>query len=193
MKLESKAVNTDPKAVLLKVSFDVSQTSDALDWEFVPNSRPTKGTHAGGVLFQPKEKLFLEIDGIGSDKSGFTGFDIIECSLITMPQIVQIGANLPLKYAAPSPFRDVPSAVFTFPHDFKVGVVPAPSEIVNHERQFKQTWNGDLVVAEAQGRWELTFLVTVRIHYGSAHPSELRVFSFDPEGQVGDGSVPPTL
>jgi hypothetical protein len=190
MKLETQAVNTDPKAVLLKVSFDVSQTSDALDWEFLPNSRPTKGNHAGGILFQPKEKLFLEIDGIGSDKSGFSGFDIIECCLITMPQIIQIGAKLPLKYAAPSPFRDVPSAVFSFPHDFQEGVVPAPSEIVNRERQFKQTWQGDLVVAEAPGRWELSFVVTVRIHYGSTQPSELRVFSFDPETEVGEGSVP---
>ncbi len=191
MKLETQAVNTDQKTVLLKVSFDVSQTSDALDWEFLPNSRPTKGDHAGGVLFQPKEKLFLEIDGTGSDKSGFTGFDIIECCLITMPQIIQIGANLPLKYAPPSPFRDVPSAVFTFPHNFKDGVVPAPSEIVNRERQFKQTWQGDLVVAEALGRWELSFVVTVRINYGKARPSELRVFSFDPETEVGEGSVPP--
>jgi hypothetical protein len=190
MKLETQTVNAEAKAVLLKVSFDVSQTSDALDWEFLPNSRPTKGNHAGGILFQPKEKLFLEIDGIGSDKSGFSGFDIIECCMITMPQIVQIGAKLPLKYAAPSPFRDVPSAVFSFPHEFQEGVVPAPSEIVERERQFKQTWKGDLVVAEAPGRWEISLVVTVRIHFGAARPSELRVFSFDPEGEVGDGTVP---
>lgn len=191
MKLETQAVNAEAKAVLLKVSFDINQTSDALDWEFLPNSRPTKGDHAGGVLFQPKEKLFLEIDGTGSDKSSFTGFDVVECCFITMPQIIQIGANLPLKYAAPSPFLNVPSAVFTFPPNFKDGIVPAGSEIVNRERQFKQTWQGDLVVAEASGRWEISLVVTVRIRYGADRPSELRVFSFDPEGQVGDGTAPP--
>jgi hypothetical protein len=193
MKLEAQAVNTEDKVhkeVLLKVSFDANQTSDALDWEFLPNSRPAKGDHAGGILFQPGEMLHVEIDGLGSHTSGYRGFEVVDCCLLTNPQIIQIGAKLPLKYAAPSPFCGIDRAVYVLPNKFEVVSCNEPHPSRPHAHRVKQVWQGELEVAKPQGRWELSFIVTVRLDFGDVRPAELRVFSFDPEGEVGEGTEP---
>jgi len=52
-------------------------------------------------------------------------------------------------------------------------------------RRIRQEWKHNLDVGHANGRWELSFVMTVRITRGEGEQPELRVFSFDPESSVG--------
>jgi hypothetical protein len=173
-----------PEVVKLKVSFDIDQTSGKLDWDFTPRSRPVSGRHAGAILLQPGELLHLEVDGNGSADSGLQAFKIIECCLMTRPQVIQIGRGLQTLFAAPSPFAGIDCASYAFPLDFDAG---APHTQPDGSLRIAQHWNGQLLVDKPPGRWDMSFLITVLIDRGADEPL-LRVFSFDPESEVGDGT-----
>ena len=51
--------------------------------------------------------------------------------------------------------------------------------------RIRQEWKHNLDVGYTAGRWELSFVMTVRIMRGEDTQPELRVFSFDPESSVG--------
>jgi hypothetical protein len=51
--------------------------------------------------------------------------------------------------------------------------------------RISQEWKHNLDVGQLKGRWELSFVLTVRIVRGEQDLPELRVFSFDPEASVG--------
>lgn len=173
-----------PEEVKLKVSFDIDQVSGNLDWEFSPRSHPISGRHAGAILLQPGELLHLEVDGNGSADSGFQAFKIIECCLMTRPQVTQIGRGLPTLFSAPTPFAGIDRASYAFPLDFDCGALRTQPD---GSLRMVQHWNGQLLVDQPPGRWDMSFLITVLIDRGADEPL-WRVFSFDPESEVGDGT-----
>ncbi|MES2153368.1 MAG: hypothetical protein V4508_26605 [Pseudomonadota bacterium] len=168
----------------LKVSFDVDQTSGELDWEFSPGSRPYSGRHAGSILLQPGELLHLQVDGNGGPHSGFEAFRIVECCLMTRPQPTQIGPKLPTLFSAPSPFVGDGAASYAFPLEFDCSPLRT---MPDGSLRMTQHWSGALQVDQPPGRWDLSFLITVAIARDADEPL-LRVYSFDPESEVGDGT-----
>ena len=171
----------------LSVHFDADQTGSQLDYSFKScdgTAHPYHGPNTGSVHFERGQHVYLDVTCCGSEKSGFTTFEIIDCCIISVPQLTQIGPKVPTIYSPPSPFLQAVGATYSLPLDFEIqqllGDTVPPT--LHHIRQ---EWKHTLDVGYASGRWELSFVITVRIMRGEDSPPELRVFSFDPESSVG--------
>ena len=173
--------------LLLTVSFDAQQVSSRLDWSITPRSEQPDNRNAGQLLFHKGQHLGLEVIGYGSAESGFCGFKLVDCCIMTRPQLVRIGHKQAPLFAHPSMFKGVEGATYQLPLDFTDGQQPGPGA---DPRQFVKNWDHCLEVAEREGRWELSFMLTVHLH-GVPDKQARRVFYFDPESQVGDGTMPP--
>lgn len=176
----------------LSVHFDVDQITNQLDYSFTScdgTADPRHGPYMGGVHFQQGQHVYLDVTCCGSKESGFTSFQIIDCCIISVPQLTQIGPKVPTVYSPPSPFLQAVGATYNLPLDFEAQVLlgepgdPALPVL----RRIRQEWKHNLDVGYATGRWELSFVITVRIMRGEGVQPELRVFSFDPESSVGSG------
>lgn len=176
----------------LSVHFDVDQITNQLDYNFTScdgSADPRHGPYMGGVHFQKGQHVYVEVTACGSKDSGFTSFEIIDCCLITIPQLTQIGHDIPTLYSSPSPFVQTVGATYQLPLDFKTEVLP-PDPALPELRHVHQQWKHHLDVSESKGRWELAFVMTVRIMRGEKDLTELRVFNFDPEASVGGREAP---
>ena len=183
----------EPQAqVTLKLSFDADQNGSGLahalvrDGSGTPDPNPTHGKYADSLYFAPGEQLSVQVTGSGARKLGFDSFQIIDCVFITRPQVVQRGSDLPTKYAAPSPFQQGIGACYPMALDFYA--VPGNSGIEpihTDERIVTQYWKRTLDIGLTPGLWSLSFSMTVRITRGLGAVDEVRVFSFDPEAEVG--------
>lgn len=180
----------DDQTIVLSMSFDVDQNSDNLFWELKkPDTDPSNddsttqyGTGAGAVRFFQGENVMLEVKGGGARADGFTSFQIIECCLITRPKVVIAGTGIPTRYASPSPFLQSIGSSYVFENDFFSHV-----DDKDDYRTITQTWKRSLNIEHTNGTWELSLNLTVRILRGFGAP-DIRVFRFDPEVQVGNGS-----
>ncbi|MGF6117485.1 hypothetical protein ABIE30_003986 [Janthinobacterium lividum] len=177
----------------LSVHFDVDQITNQLDYSFTScdgTADPRHGPYMGGVHFQQGQHVYLDVTCCGSEKSGFTSFQIVDCCIISVPQLTQIGPKVPTVYSPPSPFLQAVGATYSLPLDFEAKILlgeqgdPAQPPL----RRILQEWKHNLDVGYATGRWELSFVLTVRIMRGEGVQPELRVFSFDPESSVGGTS-----
>ena len=171
---------------LLVIGFDADQISDQLAYTFAstdgPPARHPTGLFGGEIHFD-KDSVF-RLSVLGSGKTGrLHDFKVLDCTLITKPMIIAASAH-GTKYAAPSPFHKVTGACCKLPLDF------APAEPGEHDPQtvlVKKDWTHELRVGDIDGRWDLSLILTVEIiRHPGARP-EPRVFSFDPESQVGAG------
>ncbi|MBW3508040.1 MULTISPECIES: hypothetical protein [Janthinobacterium] len=177
----------------LSVHFDVDQITNQLDYNFTScdgTADPRHGPYMGGIHFQQGQHVYLDVNCCGSKESGFTSFQIVDCSIITIPQLTQIGPKVPTVYSPPSPFLQAVGATYSFPLDFEAQVLldEAENKVLPPLRRIRQEWKHNLDVGYATGRWELSFVITVRIMRGEGVQPELRVFSFDPESSVGGSS-----
>lgn len=180
--------------VILELHFDVDQEGSDLGHELQRgspnggNPNPDTGPHADSLYFATGEQLALKIVGHGTAAEGvapesrFVSFQVIDCVITTRPQVIQRGLGLTTKYAVPSPFQQAVGACYPLALDFSVsasGLVP------EGERTVIQTWKRTLDIGVTPGLWELSLVLTVRIVRGVGSVEELRVFSFDPETEVG--------
>lgn len=185
---------TDEQSVVLTIRFDVDQNSDRLTWSL---TQPPRGTAAnddkpedeyapgtGTVKLYTGEAVALHVIGSCAPDSGFTSFQIIECCLITRPKVMIAGPHRETRYAPPSPFLQSIGSSYFFENDFSSTVLERETE-----RKITQCWKRTLNIAHTDGSWELSLNLTVRILRGP-HAMEVRVFRFDPEVQVGNGTRP---
>ena len=171
----------------LSVHFDADQITNQLDYSFTScdgTADPRHGPYMGGVHFQKGQHVYLDVTCCGSRKSGFMAFQIIDCCIISVPQLTQIGPKIPTVYSPPSPFLQSVGATYSLPLDFDSKLLPQEDDHPDL-RRIRQEWKHNLDVGHANGRWELSFVMTVRITRGEGEQPELRVFSFDPESSVG--------
>lgn len=172
--------------LILRVSFDAQQTSSLLDWAFTPASQAKGNASAGALQLYGGQVFQVEVSGYGSAASGYSGFDVVDACMVTQPQLVRLGGNQPALFAAPSMFDGVDTATHHLGGQFDDVATPAP---IDGTVRRSKIWDGSLTVALAPGRWDLSFTLTVRLH-GVPENQSRRVFYFDPETQVGDGSLP---
>ncbi len=116
---------------------------------------------------------------------------MVDPSVGTEP-VVQCGPDLPTIYSPPSMFGvaddgAVSGALYPL----------APAGFVKLDQpgglgytSVTLRWNEPLTITSVPGSWELSVLVTVAIAR-SGQQDELRVFYFDPESEVGNGTTPP--
>lgn len=178
--------------VTLKLSFDADQNGRELAYVLVrdtpgtPDPNPTHGPYADSLYFAPGEQLSVQVTCSGARAKRFDSFQIIDCVFITRPQVVQRGRDLQTKYAAPSPFQQAIGACYPMALDFYAvpdngGIEPIHTD----ERIVTQYWKRTLDIGLTPGLWSLSFAMTVRITRGLGSVDEVRVFSFDPEAEVG--------
>ncbi len=86
----------------LSVHFDADQITNQLDYAFTScdgSADPRHGPYMGGVHFQQGQHVYLEVNCCGTKTSGFTSFQIVDCCIISVPQLTQIGPDVPTRYS----------------------------------------------------------------------------------------------
>jgi hypothetical protein len=177
---------------MLYLHFDVDQTTSSLSYELVrdssnaPDPQPKTGPHADSLSFVPGEALGIEIAGYGpihaTDPSqDFVSFQVVDCAIVTRPQVIQCGQGLDTAYAVPSPFQQALGACYPLALDFSASA----SGLETGRRAVTQTWKRTLDIGLTPGIWKLSMVLTVRITRGVGIMDEVRVLSFDPETEVG--------
>ena len=171
--------------VTLRVSFDAAQISSALVWHAIEgdptrNAYKSQGRHAGALHFEQGDLFQIELLAYG-DLGQLVGIELVDASIITMPHTsLNTGS-------APSPFASDHAVVH-------VGNWSKPKlqEQADQMRVgFECHTELPLQVTQVTGRWELSLVVTVRLLRPDGARSELRVFAFDPDSEVGTGGDPP--
>lgn len=179
---------TQESTVTLIAMFDADQISSTLDHAFVsPNMNvdPTQGVRVGSVYLVHGQKLVVQVWGGGLKKLGFSRFEVQDCSILTTPQVTQLCTGKPTLFAPPSPF--IGQTVATN------ALKPLTFEQIERDDtpdylRIKTQWTGSFTVGDVPGRWELSFLITLKVFRGPEDKQgEYRVFSFDPECEVGGG------
>ena len=182
----------------LTARFDVNQVDDGINWQFsdiesVDNDRTPEDPHWNrDIDFSAGQAFRVAISASDQDKTGFESLEVIDCCIITRPRILSCGPGVLTKYGPPSLFVDYEGkqlgAMYSIdPATFSVhstGMTPAQG------RKVTLLWNGSLIVGPYNGFWEISFYVTVSIQRANEE-AQLRVFYFDPEGEISNGTNPP--
>ncbi|CUI09282.1 hypothetical protein LXA47_22660 [Massilia sp. P8910] len=183
-----------PTSMLLEANFDINQIGETLEWKFSRkdgDGNPVTGRYAGAIYFTMGELVHIKVRAGGYEQ--FESFKVLDCSLITRPQIVCIAPGQLAAYARPSPFDGVAGACVSVAADeFGPGHAHASEEGGRKYHTISRKWDQFLTVGDDSGRWEVSFVLTVEITRCSGR-QERRVFAFDPEGVVGAGVTPPDM
>jgi hypothetical protein len=183
-----------PKKITLVISFSIDQESDRPDWVFEDaegNKLPIgKDKDTGMFCLERDWVVGLRVEGAGHEMmpSPFS-FEVLNCHLITKPKLFSWRANPEHagRYPYPSPFFDPQSipvgqgAVV----DFGYGQSQAGADGT-------QQWTSLFTYhCRNEGSWDVRFVMTVAIDMPGTPAPQYRVFTFDPETQVGAGTLPP--
>jgi len=184
----------------LTARFDVNQVDDGIDWRFA-DLDPSGGTDRTptdlhwnrDIDFSAGQGFRIAISASDKDKTGFETLEVVDCCVITRPRILCCGPGVRTWYAPPSLFvgngGEQLGALYRInPSQFSVhstGIDPARG------REVTLLWDGHLTVGPYNGFWEISFYVTVNIKRAGENSAQLRVFCFDPEGEVSNGMDPP--
>lgn len=183
----------------LTARFDVNQVDDGINWLFADiesvgkDRDPTDPHWNRDIEFSAGQQFRIAIAATDQDKTGLESLEVIDCCIITRPRILSCGPRARTWYAPPSIFIDCDDkplgALYQInPSTFAVhstGVDPAKG------RKITLLWDGHLNVGPYNGFWDISFYVTVAIKRAGEDTVQQRVFYFDPEGEVGNGTNPP--
>jgi len=184
----------------LTARFDVNQVDDGIDWLFDDidsvgvGDRTQEDPHWNrDINFSVDQQFRIAISASDKEKTGFESLEVVDCCVITRPQILSCGEGVRTRYAPPSLFTDDSGkrlgALYQIdPSQFSVhstGIEPTKG------RRVTLLWNGHLTVGGFNGFWELAFYVTVSIKRAHEEAAQLRVFYFDPEAEISNGMDPP--
>ncbi|GAB2869690.1 hypothetical protein GCM10027277_43700 [Pseudoduganella ginsengisoli] len=181
---------SDNHEVTLTIGFDIDQISDKLTYKFkgrngdTPN-HPT-GLYDNEILLVEGDQLSIEVIGTGAIGRGlgldFSSYQIVDCCFVTLPRVIFALDSKDVRRAPPSPFVQALGASYPLYLDFSSSTVDTKTL-----RTVTQGWKKTLDVTSIPGRWAVSLYLTVRIYRGPNFAPEIRVFSFDPECQVGAG------
>ncbi|WP_431262129.1 hypothetical protein ACQ859_18355 [Roseateles chitinivorans] len=183
----------------ISLSFDYQQESQLLCWSATDGHRNIymqRGPMAGGVWLQPAEHVSVFVKGGGPVRSldSRWSFKIIDCFIITIPELRWSRADHAKEYSAPSPFVGSGS---TTRHVDNLQLVP--EEQLSYDEASKEFYltivyrslNAFQVIGKKGdkriGRWDMSFILTVEIQEHPGDTPYVRVFRFDPETEVGNG------
>ena len=173
----------------LMVSFDICQVSEQLNWTFLDSKHepvePSKGAETGLFVFKAGDKMRLNVVA-NSYLEELVGVHIIDCHLINRPILFSKRETPELagEYPYPSPFFDPAEPINGQGATSSFGYGEATGS------RMKMSWDSDIeLIYRNKGRWDMSFILTVAIERANGR-LEYRVFSFDPEANVGDGSIP---
>lgn len=184
----------------LTASFDVNQVDDGINWVFADldsaigaNQTSAEPHWNRDIDFSAGQEFRIAITATDKDKTGLESLEVLDCCLITRPRILSCGPGALTHYGMPSLFvgenGQQLGAIYPIdPSSFSIhstGVDPKKG------KRITLLWDGQLTVGPYNGFWDISFYVTVRIKRAGEQLEQLRVFYFDPEGEVGNGTYPP--
>jgi len=184
----------------LTARFDVNQIDDGINWIFSDIDTTNNDIHTSedprwnrDIDFSAGQEFRIAIAASDKDKTNFESLEIVDCCIITRPQILCCGKNVRTYYAPPSLFinssgKELGAVTQINPTAFiahSTGIDP------NKGKSVTLLWDDYLKVGKYNGYWELSFYITVRIKRTGEKTEQLRVFCFDPETEVGNGTEPP--
>lgn len=177
----------DAPTVWLSVSFDTEQLGSNLAWvatEGRENLYETYGPFAGSLSLPKNCQLRVEVRGYGS--KALKGFQVVSAGLITIPA----PHTPPL---SPSPFTGQQTAIAALDN------FPPANDILFDPRIDRaygistSPGTASLNIGNEDGAWHLSMVLTVDIWTtaddGAIKPIR-RVYRFDPESYVGNGTRP---
>lgn len=174
------SVHVPVAKTVLRVSFDMEQRGAHLFWRAADGDGErdvfaATGRYAGAVHLREGDAVSVEVTGYGTDRLIST--NLLDAVLFAMP-LHGTGERLP-----PSPFSHTRA---TAPIDRWL-----PGEIRLHrDGKLKASVQRSLTplqVVQQSGRWMLSLVLTVMIESATddGRLNEIRVFSFNPETEVG--------
>ncbi|MFC4160690.1 hypothetical protein [Chitinimonas lacunae] len=175
------AVGPDDRIVWLKISFDISQRSQELAWMFEENNHDIyqrKGANSGSVAVNQSAVMRIQVTGY-QQNNPFRLYKIIQAGMVTVPHInphKKSPKDRIFRYP-PSPFKGQKYAM----HLFENFSPPNPCGV-------SQWLPSKALRINTKGMWELYMYLTVRIYPKDHALSHLRIFRFDPELEVNNGS-----
>jgi hypothetical protein len=176
------------KNYYLMVSFDICQESEQLNWTFLDSHHQpvdtAKGVETGLFVFEAGDRMRLHVVA-NSYLEELVGVHVIDCHMASSPIMYskRVTPHMAGEYPYPSPFFDPAEALNGQGATCSFGYGEA------HGSRMKMTWDSDVeLIYRNKGRWEMSFIMTVAIE--RANGLEYRVFSFDPEANVGSGGIP---
>lgn len=184
----------------LTARFDVNQIDDGIDWTFADLDLAISVDHSPAevqwnrdIQFSAGQEFRIAITAGDKDKTGFESLEVVDCCLITRPQILSCGPGERTYYAPPSLFASSSSSQLGALYRIEPSAFSVHSTGVGPEkgRQVTLLWDGHLTVGPYNGFWELSFYLTVLIKRADGASDQLRVFYFDPETEIGNGTFPP--
>ncbi|MDZ4350157.1 MAG: hypothetical protein U1A22_11555 [Xanthomonadaceae bacterium] len=176
-----------PGKVSLSVSFSADQICGDLLWSFKEgttgrNLLLSTGRQAGAVHFRRGETVIVEVHGTGP-KGTFVKANVKFAHLVSIPHTGTDG------FSAPSPFSEEAAVVAVEDWgNVKMAVDPSSGLMTSSQRS-----RTPLLVTQKTGRWGLSLVLSIQIQMVDADgvkSTANRVFSFDPEAEVGTGTDP---
>ena len=198
-----------PPPMKLTVSFDVNQVRDRVNWNFcdtrATTEDPLRGDWHNDIRFQPGQTFQIELHVYGLQhplQADLEGVHVVDCCLITLPQIKECGHDRHTKYHSPSPFApatygpstprgalvSIPGQDFSKTDSVSDTIFNDPS--YGAEIPLVLRWNNTLTVGNELAHWDLSFYVTIELKR-KKNGRHYRVFYFDPESEVTTGLDPP--
>jgi len=184
----------------LTARFDVNQIDDGIDWVFADldstlnvEHSPVEAQWNRDIQFSAGQEFKIAITSSDKDNTGFESLEIVDCCLITRPRILSCGPGQRTRYGPPSLFSSSSSQQLGAVYQIEPSSFTVHSSGIDPKKGKRITllWNGQLTVGPYNGFWELAFYVTVRIKRAGGQADQLRVFYFDPESEIGNGTFPP--
>ena len=180
-------MSTVPKPPIIRVSFDIEQINSYATWSVVDkedrrNPYSPHGRHAGALHFVKGEKVDVEVVAFGHR-------DLFKDMCVKDAMIYAVPHTDGETRSGPSPFSFTRAT--TPIEDWKAPVEHGDRN--GKRKELSQTCCTPLCVVQGDGRWRFSLILTVAITRKgvSGDVIELRVFTFDPEIQVGSGTEPP--
>lgn len=173
-------------SALLSVSFDSGQVGSKLLWSVTEgrkNLLQPYGEYAGSLYFDVSSLTSycvpVVLTAYGS--STFRGFTVEDATIVSIPRNY-------VPTTTPSPFKACFGYFATTPvGPFAYGKVVC--DRTSGRKLMRAISKNPLTVAPTPGAWQLSMLLTVSIHFSDKSCDKTRVFTFDPEAQVGNGSI----
>lgn len=184
----------------LTARLDVNQVDDGIDWTFtdiesIESVERTPGDPQWNrdIDFSAGQEFRIAITASDKDRTGLESLEVVDCCIITRPQILCCGPEVLTYYAPASLFVDNAGGELGALYQIEPSAFSVHSTGVDPVKGKRTTllWDGHLTVGPYNGSWELSFYVTVRIKRNGEKRDQLRVFYFDPETEVGNGTNPP--
>lgn len=165
----------------IDVSFDIDQVSSDLAWN-IDNARHENrlkrlGRFAGAVRLDFDDTVKIKVTAFAR-QGDLYGMTVLDAMLYTIPYHTH-------RYL-PSPFSNSSATA-------SIGQWQ-PAERVRGDTYDSLTHTSltPLRVVQTQGRWQMSLVITVLIQRSAGDAQEVRVFSFDPETEIGTGTEPDT-